>query len=255
MKLSCAQLVSLEICEACKEYDTLLHPLDLATRAHFPPSQHSIKWGEDCKQSYEVRHLPFLFKEFYAVEKPDITTHAFCERLFTRYTTLKRGRPRTWTVCSDETWVIALVLLERLLEIYPLCRISDYNVHRLLLVSLLIACKQHDDNHWNNHLWAKAGGVTVAELNQMERKLFLELVRHDACAIPTAHEFDARLSRLRKRYETASEEDEKQCKTDEDGKRCETDGDDITIKQKAAILNGKKTRRKSYASIVKEWKE
>jgi len=65
------------------------------------------------------------------------------------------------------TIVIAMILLERFCEKNKFC-INEFIVHRLVLVSLLIAIKFNEDKHYTNKFVAKVGGVKVKNLNLME---------------------------------------------------------------------------------------
>eukprot|EP01060_Flectonema_neradi_P016534 TRINITY_DN23160_c0_g1_i1.p1 TRINITY_DN23160_c0_g1~~TRINITY_DN23160_c0_g1_i1.p1 ORF type:complete len:169 (+),score=28.54 TRINITY_DN23160_c0_g1_i1:56-562(+) len=53
--------------------------------------------------------------------------------------------------------------------------ITDYNKHRILLTSLVVAAKTTDDQPLTNSLFAKIGGVTVAELNRLERTFLTDI--------------------------------------------------------------------------------
>ena len=53
--------------------------------------------------------------------------------------------------------------------------LTDYNKHRILLTSLVLASKTTDDNPLTNTLFARIGGVTVAELNRLERNFLKDI--------------------------------------------------------------------------------
>jgi hypothetical protein len=64
----------------------------------------------------------------------------------------------------------AFVLIDRLLNKqggagFSLC---NMNVHRVLLVAVLIAAKILDDQPYDNERWARTGGVPLAHLNALE---------------------------------------------------------------------------------------
>ncbi|KAI8991123.1 cyclin PHO80-like protein, partial [Mycotypha africana] len=54
--------------------------------------------------------------------------------------------------------------------------IHAYNVHRLLIASLVVASKFTSDVYYTNSRYAKVGGLSVAELNQLELE-FLFLIK------------------------------------------------------------------------------
>eukprot|EP01064_Diplonema_japonicum_P026011 TRINITY_DN37431_c0_g1_i1.p1 TRINITY_DN37431_c0_g1~~TRINITY_DN37431_c0_g1_i1.p1 ORF type:complete len:177 (+),score=36.66 TRINITY_DN37431_c0_g1_i1:56-532(+) len=67
-----------------------------------------------------------------------------------------------------QCWEAALLLVERL----PQKVVSDFTVHRLLLTAYLIGMKLTSDKIITNKVIALYGGVTMKELNTLER-LFL----------------------------------------------------------------------------------
>lgn len=74
-------------------------------------------------------------------------------------------------LCSNECFVLALVYGERLLQRYPEFSISRANVHRLLLVTTLVASKILDDFYCRNTYYALAGNISKQELVSLELKL------------------------------------------------------------------------------------
>ena len=51
---------------------------------------------------------------------------------------------------------------------------ANFYVKRLLFVAIIISIKFLDDKYYNNEYYAKVGGVSVQELNRMEKEfLFL----------------------------------------------------------------------------------
>jgi hypothetical protein len=62
--------------------------------------------------------------------------------------------------------------------------LNALSIHRLLLLSILCSAKFFDDEHFNNHFYAKIGGITLPELNVLEIE-FLALIAFDL-HIPSA---------------------------------------------------------------------
>jgi Cyclin len=83
---------------------------------------------------------------FIATRKPTISIEQYAKRIAT-----KSG-------CSEACFVYAVVMAERLLRRGVI--ISPMNVHRLLLVMLMIAVKFLDDDYYNNEAFAKIGGIS-----------------------------------------------------------------------------------------------
>lgn len=78
--------------------------------------------------------------------------------------------------CSDASFIAALILVDRLLE-YDGGRLplTQQNVHRIFLASLVVAVKYHEDLVYSNSHYAKAGGVHLKEVNRLERVILATL--------------------------------------------------------------------------------
>lgn len=73
--------------------------------------------------------------------------------------------------CSDECFVLCLVYIDRLAKMRPEFAMSSRSVHKLMLTSMVVAVKFHDDSHYTNRYYAKVGGLRVEELNALEADL------------------------------------------------------------------------------------
>ena len=67
------------------------------------------------------------------------------------------------------------------------------NVHRLLLVMLMVAVKFLDDDYYNNEAFAKIGGVSKEEINALELE-FLDFLDYDIWVCQ--EDFDAHKQRM-----------------------------------------------------------
>jgi hypothetical protein len=90
---------------------------------------------------------------------PEMSLDGYVERLI-RY--LCRG---------EESFILALVYVDRLLIKWPRWRLTSFNIHRVVLACLLLAVKINEDEVRSNHYYARVGGVTLAELNRLEAVL------------------------------------------------------------------------------------
>lgn len=79
-------------------------------------------------------------------------------------------RVRTYFGCGSECFVIALLYIDRLHKLHPQIAVSKLSVHRLLITSMVLAAKFHDDLFFTNAHYAKIGGIRVEELNALERR-------------------------------------------------------------------------------------
>lgn len=80
--------------------------------------------------------------------------------------------------CSPECFVFALIYLDRLLMNNPGFSITQCNVHRLIITSVLIAAKARDDTYYSNSYYASIGGITTKELNRLELML-LDMLQYN----------------------------------------------------------------------------
>lgn len=77
----------------------------------------------------------------------------------------------SWLKFSPECFTMASVYIDRLIAAKVVHTVSFKNVHRLLLCSVLVAAKMHDDIYYSNKNYAKIGGIGCAELNALEALL------------------------------------------------------------------------------------
>lgn len=77
--------------------------------------------------------------------------------------------------CGEECFIAALVYVDIITQGKALTPLSMRNAHRLFLTCLLIAHKFWDDNLPLNSYYAKCGGISLQEMNRLE-KFFLNAV-------------------------------------------------------------------------------
>ncbi|KAH7668611.1 Cyclin-like protein [Dioscorea alata] len=93
---------------------------------------------------------------FHGVRKPGISIKKYLERIF------------KYAGCSPACFVVAYVYLDRFTRHCPNLSIDSFNVHRLLITTVLLATKFLDDIYYNNAYFAKVGGISMAEMNLLE---------------------------------------------------------------------------------------
>jgi len=93
---------------------------------------------------------------------PNITVDKYLRRL------------KTGFKCSDTAFVLALIIVDRLLEnpAQEPHRLTVTNVHRLFLASLIAAVKYNEDLVYGNAHYARCGGIQLKEVNRLELHLF-----------------------------------------------------------------------------------
>ncbi|EGR33118.1 hypothetical protein IMG5_061170 [Ichthyophthirius multifiliis] len=79
------------------------------------------------------------------------------------------------TNCSQECFILALIYIDRITQRHKKFNINSYNIHRILICSIMVAIKFFDDKYYNNEYYSKVGGITNQEINQLERD-FLQLI-------------------------------------------------------------------------------
>ncbi|XP_028754181.1 cyclin-U2-1-like [Neltuma alba] len=89
-------------------------------------------------------------------EIPDLTIQSYLERI-SRYT---RAGP--------SVYVVAYVYIDRFCQNNPGFRINSRNVHRLLITTIMVASKYVEDMNYKNSYFARVGGLTTKELNDLE---------------------------------------------------------------------------------------
>jgi len=60
-----------------------------------------------------------------------------------------------------------LIYIDRICELNNFI-INSYNVYKILFSSLIIAIKYNEDEYYDNKFYAKVGGLTLKEMNNLE---------------------------------------------------------------------------------------
>jgi len=131
-----------------------------------------------------------IVTKFHALKPPSISVLAYLERI------------HKYASCSTECFILALIYIDRLIQRNNFL-LSELNVHRVVITSIMLAAKFFDDQYYNNAYYAKVGGVLVSEMNSLEveflfrlnfslhvtpevfSKYHAELVAHAVSASPT----------------------------------------------------------------------
>nr|QYW07145.1 cyclin U4-2 [Dimocarpus longan] len=102
------------------------------------------------------RFQPQRISAFHGLTRPTISVQSYLERIF------------KYANCSPSCYVVAYVYLDRFTQRQPSLPINSFNVHRLLITSVLVSAKFMDDLYYNNSFYAKVGGISTAEMNLLE---------------------------------------------------------------------------------------
>lgn len=95
--------------------------------------------------------------------------------------------------CSDETLLVSLVYIDRVLKLRPEFAVNFASVHRVILASITLAAKFVDDQFYSCRHYARVGGVKPKHLTALET-MFLELVSWQLFV--TAEEYEEYRQRL-----------------------------------------------------------
>ncbi|KAJ8748721.1 hypothetical protein K2173_011270 [Erythroxylum novogranatense] len=93
---------------------------------------------------------------FHGLTLPTISIQSYLDRIF------------KYANCSPSCFIVAYVYLDRFAQRQPSLPINSFNVHRLLITSVMVAAKFMDDMYYNNAYYAKVGGISTIEMNYLE---------------------------------------------------------------------------------------
>ena len=78
---------------------------------------------------------------------------------------------------EPSTIIIALIYIDKICENSNV-QLTMENIHRLILTCVVVSIKYNEDDYYSNEYYAKVGGITLKELNQLEHNM-LELLNFD----------------------------------------------------------------------------
>ena len=103
-----------------------------------------------------------IIKPFLSKKVPAITIKNYLERLI-RYTKIE-----------STTLVLILIFIDRVCDINKI-RLNYFNIHKLIIASMLVSIKYNEDDYFSNEFYAKVGGIRMTEMNKLEYE-FLSLI-------------------------------------------------------------------------------
>ena len=75
---------------------------------------------------------------------------------------------------EDATLISAIIILDRFCKKQKII-LTEFNIHRLLFVSVLIAIKSYEDKYFTNTFYAKICGIKTSVLNKLEYEFICSL--------------------------------------------------------------------------------
>jgi len=101
-----------------------------------------------------TNHAPVT--RFHTLRAPEITVKAYLNRI------------AMYSMCSEESFILALIYIDRLNEVNGNFMVNSLNIHRIIITSIMVAAKFFDDQYSNNAYFGKVGGVSCKEINLLE---------------------------------------------------------------------------------------
>ncbi|GER49399.1 cyclin family protein [Striga asiatica] len=120
---------------------------------------------------------------FHGLTRPTISIHSYLQRIF------------KYANCSTSCYIVAYVYLDRFTHTHPTLKINSFNVHRLLITSVMLSAKFMDDMYYNNAYYAKVGGISTREMNILEVDFLFGLGFHLNVTPSTFHSYCSHLQK------------------------------------------------------------
>uniref|UniRef100_A0A7S0GTG5 Cyclin n=1 Tax=Amorphochlora amoebiformis TaxID=1561963 RepID=A0A7S0GTG5_9EUKA len=93
---------------------------------------------------------------FQATNRPQISIEGYVSRI------------AKYSQCNAQSFILALIYIDRLIQRNPSFLITSLNAHRLFITAIVAAAKFSSDFFFKNSFYAKVGGISTAELNELE---------------------------------------------------------------------------------------
>lgn len=114
-----------------------------------------------CSNNKSLDSMNHVTK-FHSARIPSITMPDYFKRI------------AKYSHCSAECHVIALIYIDRHVRARDV-PLTFRNIHRLVIVAVMVAAKLRDDIYYSNAYYASIGGVSNREINELEVELLLSL--------------------------------------------------------------------------------
>ncbi|KAH6789619.1 cyclin p4 [Perilla frutescens var. frutescens] len=135
--------------------------------------------SNDLQPSFQQQKISV----FHGLTRPTISIHTYLDRIF------------KYANCSPSCYIVAYVYLDRFTQRHPSLPINSFNVHRLLITSVMLSAKFMDDMYYNNAYYAKVGGISTTEMNFLEVDFLFGLGFHLNVTPTTFHTYCSYLQR------------------------------------------------------------
>jgi len=127
----------------------------------------SILLSDICDENaklYKTENSQYI-KPFLSKNIPQISINDYIERLY------------KYNKINSSTIILILIYIDRICNINKF-KLTYFNIHKLILASMIIAIKYNEDEYYSTQFYAKLGGVSIAEINSLEY-YFLKLIKYN----------------------------------------------------------------------------
>ena len=116
-----------------------------------------------CEESIKNKDNDSIIYNIFLLKKiPSISIYDFLERIV------------KYTQIQDSTLMLILIYIDRFCEMNYVT-LNFYNIHKLIIASMIAAIKYNEDNILKNGFYAKVCGVSKKEIDTLEYE-FLSLI-------------------------------------------------------------------------------
>lgn len=140
-----------------KPNDILIDNISSTLESLIEENKHLINYNEKI-----ITQKKLLFN---AKELPTITIKNYLYRI------------QTYSEAEDNTLIFALILIDKICEIGSII-LTEYNIHRLLFISILISLKYNEDLVFELDCYSKIAGISKKEIKKLEYE-FLTLIKFE----------------------------------------------------------------------------
>lgn len=117
------------------------------------------------KPDYKSKVKMQIHSPFTSLSIPSISLSDYLHRIW------------KYSKMDESSLIFALVYIDRLCSKKKII-LTEFNVHRILFSSILIAIKFNEDKYFSNKYYSKIGGMELKQLNEMEMEFLVEINFH-----------------------------------------------------------------------------
>ena len=101
------------------------------------------------------KNISYIISKFNSKDVPKISIKEYVIRI------------KRYSKCTNECLISSYIHLNYLINKKELI-LTYFNIHRLLLISIMVCTKFYEDEYYDNKMWSSIGGISLSELNTLE---------------------------------------------------------------------------------------